>query len=82
MANAGWNDVGVHAPGTDAKEIEAAIKANGIEYSVLLGNETKGVGVQPDRITGYPIKMFPICVLIDKDGNIEAVGSLQSLLGQ
>lgn len=79
MQENGWAIVGVHAPGTDTAKIEKAIEESGIKYPVLLGHETDGVGSQTDKITGYPIKMFPCCVLVGKDGNVKSVGSLSDV---
>ncbi len=80
MQENGWAIVGVHAPGTETDEIKMAIDDSGIEYPVLLGSETEGVGSQSDKITGYPVNMFPCCVLVDKDGKVQAVGSLRDVL--
>ncbi|MEZ6091658.1 MAG: TlpA disulfide reductase family protein [Pirellulaceae bacterium] len=80
MVEKNWNIIGVHAPGTDAEEIKAAIKDLEIKYPVLLPSETNGSAMTPDRITGYPVQMFPCCVLIDKDGNVEAIGTLKEVL--
>ncbi|WP_238388707.1 redoxin domain-containing protein [Roseimaritima ulvae] len=82
MAENGWHIVGVHVPGTEAEEIEKAIADSGMEYPVLRGTETQGAGYTLDRITGYPVKMFPCCVLINKDGKVQAVGSLQDVLAE
>lgn len=82
MAKNGWNIVGVHVPGTEAEQIQEAIADSGMEYPVLRGTETQGGGYTLDRITGYPVKMFPCCVLINKDGKVQAVGSLADVLAE
>lgn len=80
LAKNGLNVIGVHAPGTPREEIEAVIKETGMNYPVMLGAEGKGDGREPGKISSYPVGMFPCCVLIDKDGNVEAVGSLDDVL--
>lgn len=80
LAKNGLNVIGVHAPGTDASKVQQAIAEIGMEYPAFIGSETKGVGIQPDRIAGYPITMFPCSVMLDKDGNVETVGSLSEVL--
>ncbi|WP_222435956.1 TlpA family protein disulfide reductase [Rubripirellula tenax] len=80
LSKNGLNVIAVHAPGTQPEKIKAAIKETGMEYSVILGAETKRNGFEPSKITGYPIEMFPCCVSIDKDGNIEAIGSLVDVM--
>lgn len=80
LAKSGLNVIGVHAPGTPREEIEAAIKKTGMNYPIVLGAEEKGDGRELGKISGYPVGMFPCCVLIDKDGKVVAVGSLDDVL--
>ncbi|MEZ6138722.1 MAG: TlpA disulfide reductase family protein [Pirellulaceae bacterium] len=78
-AKNGLNVIGVHAPGTQREEIEAVIKETGMDYPVILGKDEKLAGFERGKISGYPVGMFPCCVLIDKDGNVEAIGSLDDV---
>lgn len=80
LSKNGLNVIGVHSPGTQAAEVQAIASDSEMNYPVFIGIEAKGIGVRPDRISGFPVPMFPCSVLIDDDGTVLAVGSLSDVL--
>lgn len=63
--------IGIHPPGTPEEEVAAAIEAGQHTYPTFLSAETK-----ENLVGGYPVKMFPYCVVLDSAGRVAAHGSL------
>ena len=80
LSENGLNVIGVHSPGTEAAEVQATASDLEMNYPVMIGDEANGTGLQPDRISGFPVPMFPCSVLIDDGGTVLAVGSLSDVL--
>lgn len=71
MAAEGTTIIGVHPPGTPSKEVEKLIAEEELGYSTLLVSE------ESDDLGGYPVKMYPYCIVVDGKGNVSAHGSLR-----
>ncbi|RCS48308.1 DUF3738 domain-containing protein [Bremerella cremea] len=63
--------IGIHPAGTPEDEVAAAIEAGQHTYPTFLSAENK-----EGLVGGYPVKMYPYCVVLDSAGRVAAHGSL------
>jgi thiol-disulfide isomerase/thioredoxin len=77
LAGQGLTIVGVHSPGTPAAEVEKFTREQGLNYPTLLA--AADTDNQPPRIGGYPVGLFPYCVLVDASGRVATHGPLSDV---
>jgi hypothetical protein len=61
--------------GTALTDVVHAVRADKLTYPNLLAAD-KSSGL----IAGYPVKLFPYCILVDAHGQVQAQGSLRDML--
>jgi thiol-disulfide isomerase/thioredoxin len=66
--------IGVHPAGTPPDKMMAAIDEAGLRYPTLVAakSDVKLVG-------GYPVRMYPYCVVVDAAGRVAAHGTLMEV---
>lgn len=72
LAEGGATVIGIHPPGTPAEKVEKFVAEEKFGYPTLL------VSQKGDDLAGYPVKMYPYCILVDGQGQVVAHGSLRS----
>jgi thiol-disulfide isomerase/thioredoxin len=63
--------IGIHPAGTPQEKVEVAVKEAQLTYPTLVSAESKD-----ELVAGYPVKMYPYCVVVDSKGKIAAHGRL------
>lgn len=66
--------IGIHPPGTPADDIAAAIQDGAHIYPTFAAAKS-----DEDLVGGYPVKMYPYCVVLDAEGRVAAHGSLHDV---
>jgi thiol-disulfide isomerase/thioredoxin len=75
LAEAGVVVVGVHPGGTPADEVARAVADGKLGYPTLVS-----AGPGRETVAGYPVRLFPYCVVVDARGNVAAHGTLDQVL--
>ena len=73
--------LGVHAAGSDAADVQAAIDEYRLDYPILL-DTTEANGGPSSLQKWYGIRGIPHAVAIDKTGQVAAHGSLREVLSK
>jgi len=74
LAADGLHIIGMHPAGTPADDVAKVINDRELGYPTFLASGKTGDG---DRmIGGYPIGLFPYCILVDGEGLVAGHGSL------
>jgi thiol-disulfide isomerase/thioredoxin len=63
--------VGIHPAGTPAEDIERVIAEERLCYPTLVAEED-----ERETLAGYPVKVFPYCILVDRHGRVADHGPL------
>jgi len=63
--------IGIHPPGTPVDEIRERIGDEELTYPTLVAEET-----EQDTLAGYPVRLFPYCVIVGGNGRVVAHGPL------
>lgn len=66
--------IGIHPPGTPEDDIAAAIQDGAHIYPTFAAAKS-----DEDLVGGYPVKMYPYCVVLDAEGRVAAHGSLHDV---
>lgn len=66
--------IGIHPPGTPEEKVAAEIEAGQHTYPTFLSAENK-----ENLVGGYPVKMYPYCVVLDSQGRVAAHGTLHEV---
>lgn len=80
LAGKGYVVIGMHPPGTPIGEVEKVIQEQRLRYPIHLP-AGKGNGGTAPMVGGYPVVVFPYCVLIDAAGRVAAHGQLAEVIG-
>ncbi len=73
LAAEGVQIIGMHPAGTPAEEVAKVISDQQLGYATLLASAK---GADDRKISGYPVAMFPYCVLVDSEGSVAGHGRL------
>lgn len=74
FADSGGVLIGIHPGGTQKSEVLKAIEKAELNYPTYLLASQSSDATPPN--IGYPLTMYPYCVLVDVDGKVTAHGSL------
>jgi RNA polymerase sigma factor (sigma-70 family) len=79
LADKGVVTVGMHPAGTPAHEVEKLIRDQKLGYPTLLAADTKAKPKKP-MVGGYPVGVYPYCVLVDAKGQVAGHGFLSEVM--
>src|SRR5207253_2165781 len=71
LAGTGYAVVGMHPAGTLAGEVEKLVRDQQLGYPTFLAPADKG-GKDAPALGGYPVGVFPYCVLVNARGRVAA----------
>ena len=71
-----YHVVGIHIPTKDLEGVESAIKTAKMNYPTFVAPDLG----DPSFVAGLPVREFPTCLLVDKNGRIESFGSLVDVI--
>lgn len=74
LAAEGLPIIGMHPAGTPPEEIRTVIEDRKLGYPTYVASAT--ADSDDRKIGGYPVIMFPYCVLVDREGQVAGHGSL------
>lgn len=75
LAAEGLPIVGMHPAGTSAEDVGKVIEEQQLGYPTYLASATTDADAR--NIAGYPVAMFPYCILLDRKGRVAAHGALK-----
>lgn len=73
LASQGVRIIGMHPAGTPAEEVFKVVIDQELGYATLLDSDKAG---DDRKVSGYPVVMFPYCVLVDSKGMVAGHGRL------
>ena len=72
MAEAGYQIVGLHAPGTPLEDVKDAVTEESLSYPTLLPRGEHGAA----KIGDFPAGVYPYAILVGPNGKVVAHGAL------
>jgi RNA polymerase sigma factor (sigma-70 family) len=80
LAERGVIVLGMHPPGTPLEEVERVIRDQQLGYPTFLAEANNNDDAVIKDIGGYPVGVFPYCILVDAQGRVAGHGSLSEVL--